>query len=78
MQVTYKCTNCSEVMCSSCVKVMRIKGGRPLYLCPLCSNKCEPLQFLPPKKKKSIISTLADTVKLKLKKTFTGSNRPQQ
>jgi pSer/pThr/pTyr-binding forkhead associated (FHA) protein len=75
MQVTYKCTNCSEVMCSSCVKIMRIKGGRPLYLCPLCSNKCEPLQFLPTqKKKKGILTTLADTVKLKLKKTFSASN----
>ncbi|HEU6447088.1 MAG TPA: FHA domain-containing protein [Verrucomicrobiae bacterium] len=74
IQVTYKCTHCLEVMCSSCVKVMRIKGGRPLYLCPLCSNKCEPLQFLPTQKKKSLFTTLADTVKLKMKKTFSVSN----
>jgi hypothetical protein len=73
-QVTYKCTNCAEVMCSSCVRVMRIKGGKPLYLCPLCSRKCEPLQFLPTKKKKNIIGSLADTVKLKLKQTFSRGN----
>jgi pSer/pThr/pTyr-binding forkhead associated (FHA) protein len=68
-QVTYKCTHCAEVMCSSCVRVMRIKGGQPLYLCPLCSHKCEPLQFLPTKKKKNL-RKLLDTVKLRFNAAF--------
>jgi len=75
-QVTYKCTNCSEVMCNSCVRVMRIKGGQPLYLCPVCSHKCEPIQFLPTKQKKRVLRKLLDTVKLKF--TFAGRSKTKK
>ena len=62
----YKCTHCHEVMCEHCVKVMRLKGGRPLFLCPVCSQKCEPIAGVAaPKKKKGFFASLADTVKLK-------------
>lgn len=62
--VSYQCTHCREVMCSACVRMMRIKGGQPLFLCPLCSRKCEPIQVAQPKAKKGFRSLL-DTVKLK-------------
>lgn len=65
VQATFKCTHCNEIMCSGCVHMMRIKGGQPLFLCPLCSHKCEPLQVAPPKKKKGILGGFLDTVKLK-------------
>jgi hypothetical protein len=42
---------------------MRIKGGQPLFLCTLCSHKCEPIQVAAPKKKGLL--GLFDTVKLK-------------
>ncbi len=62
---TYQCTHCREVICNHCVHILRIKGGQALFLCPLCSHKCEPLAGgLPPKRKKGL-AALLDTVKLK-------------
>jgi hypothetical protein len=64
---TYRCTQCKEVMCNACVRVLRRRGGPPHFLCVLCSNKCEPIQAAPPKKKKGFLGFLQDTVKLKFK-----------
>jgi hypothetical protein len=61
---TFRCTNCKETMCNACVHVMRRKGGQPLFLCRLCSNKCERIHVAQPKKKKGFAAFL-DTVKLK-------------
>ena len=63
-QATYKCTHCGEVMCNGCVCMMRIRGGQPLFLCKLCSYKCEPIQAVKPKMRKGFAGIL-DTVKLK-------------
>jgi hypothetical protein len=70
----YKCTHCSEIMCSDCVHVLRRKGGTPLFLCPLCSHKCEPIQVAVEKKKRSFVEFLQDTVKLKFKATVNQNN----
>ena len=72
--VTYKCTHCREVMCSECVHVLRRKGGQPLFLCPLCSHKCEPIQSAGPKKKRSFVEFLQETVKLRFKHTVNRDN----
>jgi hypothetical protein len=72
---TYKCTHCKEVMCNACIRVMRRKGGVPLFLCVLCSNKCEPILLVQPKKKKGFFGFLQDTVKLKLKQTISRTNQ---
>jgi hypothetical protein len=67
---TYRCTHCKDVMCNHCIRIMRIKGGNPLFLCPSCSNKCEPIAGVGgTKKKKGFFASLADTVKLKLSST---------
>ncbi len=71
---TYKCTHCKEVMCSSCVHVIRRKGGVPLFLCVICSHKCERIQVAQPKKKKGFFGILQDTVRLKFKHTIRGMN----
>lgn len=71
---TYKCTNCYEVMCSACVHVMRRKGGVPLFLCAVCSHKCERIQVAQPKKKKGFLGHLVDTVKLRFKHTISRTN----
>ena len=73
-QAKYKCTHCSEIMCSDCVHVLRRKGGNPLFLCPLCSHKCEPIQIIGEKKKRSFVEFLQDTVKLKFKATVDRNN----
>ena len=51
---TYKCTHCHEVMCDSCVHVMRRKGGQPLFLCTLCSHKCEPIEVVETGEEKNV------------------------
>lgn len=62
---TYQCTHCTELMCNGCVRIMRRKGGLPLFLCGRCSHKCEPIMVVLPKKKKGFLGFLQDTVKLK-------------
>jgi pSer/pThr/pTyr-binding forkhead associated (FHA) protein len=74
LHATYKCTNCSEVMCGACIHIMRRKGGLPLFLCAVCSHKCERIQVAQPKKKKGFIGALMDTVKLKFKHTISRTN----
>lgn len=66
-QATYRCSHCHEVMCNDCVHVLRLKGGDPLSLCPLCSHKCEPIPTVQAKKKKGFLGFLQDTVKLKFR-----------
>jgi pSer/pThr/pTyr-binding forkhead associated (FHA) protein len=70
----YKCTHCSEIMCGECVHVLRRKGGNPLFLCPLCSHKCELIQIEVVKKKRSFVDFLQDTVKLRFKNTVNRKN----
>jgi FHA domain len=71
---TYKCTNCTEVMCNTCIHVMRRKGGAPLFLCAVCSHKCERIQAVESKKKKGMFGLLVDTVRLKFKHTISRTN----
>jgi len=64
-KITFKCTHCTEVMCNACVHVMKRQGGQPLYLCRVCSHKCERIEIIQEKKKKGFFGFLQDTVKLK-------------
>jgi hypothetical protein len=63
--VIYKCTHCNEVMCHHCVHVLQRKGGLPLFLCTLCSHKCERIEGAKSQKKKTFIGFLRDTVKVR-------------
>jgi hypothetical protein len=63
-QVTHQCTFCMEVMCDACVHRLRRRGGRVLKLCPICSNKVEPLGGRQRKKKSFFGFLLHKTVKL--------------
>jgi hypothetical protein len=62
---TFKCTNCNEVMCSGCVRMMRRHGGQPLFLCTICHNKCERIITEKAKAKKNFLGFLQDTVRFK-------------
>jgi pSer/pThr/pTyr-binding forkhead associated (FHA) protein len=66
-KITFKCTHCTEVMCNACVHVMKRQGGQPLYLCRVCSHKCERIEVIQEKKKKGFFGFLQDTVKLKFR-----------
>jgi pSer/pThr/pTyr-binding forkhead associated (FHA) protein len=65
--VTYKCTHCNEVMCNRCVHVLQRKGGLPLFLCTVCSHKCELIKAVKAAKKKTFFGMLQDTVKLRFR-----------
>lgn len=67
IESTFICTFCQETMCNACVKVMRRQGGQPLYLCCLCSHKCERIGPAEVKKKKGFFGMLQDTVRLYFK-----------
>jgi len=63
-KITFKCTHCTEVMCNACVHVMTRQGGQPLYLCRVCSHKCERIEIVQEKKKQGFFGFLQETVKL--------------
>ena len=64
--VTFQCTHCNETMCTACVHVLRRQGGAALYLCPVCSHKCERIESEDKvRKKKSFFGLLEETVRLK-------------
>ena len=65
---TFRCTFCGDLMCNRCIHVIRIKGGRPHYLCRLCSQPAERLEAEGPRKKKGFLAMLQETVRL----TFAG------
>jgi hypothetical protein len=67
MPVTYKCTHCREVMCDSCVHVMQRKGGPRCSSARFAATSANPLKAVEPKKKKTFIGFLRDTVKLKFR-----------
>ena len=62
---TFRCPKCQEHMCNGCVRVMRLKGRPPHFLCRICSQHCDRIQVSGPKKKKGFFAMLQDTVKLK-------------
>jgi len=66
-QVTHRCTHCGEVMCEACVHRLRRKGSKNmLSLCPICSSPVEVIGAPRKGKKKSLLSRVGETVKMKL------------
>ena len=67
----FRCTHCGEVMCNNCIHIMRRQGGAPLFLCTICSHKCERItSAATTAKKRGLLGLIQDTVKLKF-----GHNR---
>jgi hypothetical protein len=66
---TFKCTHCQEIMCNACVHILRRQGGKALFLCCVCSQKCERIGGVESKKKKGFFDMLQETVKMKFKQT---------
>jgi hypothetical protein len=63
-------------MCSSCVHVLQRKGGLPLFLCPLCSGKCERIGG-EKRKKKGFVEFLQRTAKLPFA-YLVGRSKPKE
>jgi len=72
-QAAFRCPHCREIMCQDCVRMTRIKGGRPLFLCCACHQKCERIGGEKPKAKKGLLGRLEETVRLKF-----GYGRPKK
>lgn len=51
LPATFRCTHCKQLLCDECVHRVKRVGGKLLFLCPACSNHCEPIE--PPKRKRS-------------------------
>lgn len=66
MPASHKCTHCGEVMCMNCVHAVRLRGGQPLFLCPLCSHPCELITTVVPPPKPPALQKLRRTVKMRL------------
>jgi hypothetical protein len=64
-RITFRCTHCTETMCNACIHIIKRQGGKPLYLCRVCHNKCERIMLDTPKEKKGFLGFLQDTVRLK-------------
>ena len=64
-RATYQCTVCHEAMCSGCVRMLRIKGGKTLILCCICHQKCERIVSKKAEAKKTFLGRLQETVRLK-------------
>jgi hypothetical protein len=61
----FRCTHCGGLMCHSCIHIMKRQGGAPLFLCNICSHKCERIVVAQPAKKRGILGFLQETVRLK-------------
>jgi hypothetical protein len=72
---TFRCTHCHEVMCTSCVRMMRIKGGKPLFLCCICHHKCERIVAEKTAEKKGFLGFLQETVGLKFGHPHDGKKK---
>ena len=72
--VMFRCLTCLEVMCTSCVRMIRKQGGRPLFLCCLCHQHVERISEVKQKPKKGLFGFLQDTVRLKFKNPREGEN----
>jgi hypothetical protein len=75
IEATFGCTFCKETMCNACVRVMRRKGGQPLYLCRVCHQKAERIVPLAAKKKRGFFGMLQDTVRLHFKHPHDGQKK---
>ena len=64
--VTFRCTHCLEQMCTACLHILRLQGGgKPLYLCPLCSHKCERIHKIE-QPKEDFLGRLGRTIRMPL------------
>jgi FHA domain-containing protein len=62
LRATFRCTHCKHLLCDECVHRLKRVGGKLLFLCPECSNQCEPIT--PVKRKRTFLGLLQKTLKM--------------
>ena len=62
LRASFRCLSCKQLMCDDCVHKIRRAGGKLLFLCPSCSNHCEPMAA--PKRKRGFMAFLQKTLKM--------------
>lgn len=67
--VEFQCSHCHFAYCPECVRKVGIAGGTPLFFCPECDGKCDPMQPPPPTNSisyriKSLFRRLAESLRL--------------
>lgn len=72
---TYKCTQCSELMCNKCIRSIKRQGGQSFFFCPVCNGKCARLNYVT--KKKTFLDTLRRTVKMPID-LLSGRSAPRK
>jgi hypothetical protein len=66
---SFRCTQCHQVLCETCVRMVRRVSGDSLVFCSLCAGPCEVLlpPAAPPPAKKSLFGRLTQTLRLRPK-----------
>jgi hypothetical protein len=69
----YRCTQCQQTLCPSCVRTVRRLKGETFVFCSLCSGSCETLVIEPtgPNRRswaKVLLGSLTQTLKLPFKR----------
>lgn len=60
----WKCTRCQHLYCTSCIHLIRRRGGQILHLCPDCSGTCEVLPEFARQRRASWFGVLRGKLKL--------------
>jgi hypothetical protein len=63
VRATHQCTHCREILCDTCVHLLRRRGGKLMKFCPLCSHEAVPLGA-ERRKKRRFFGLWQKTVKL--------------
>lgn len=70
IRAQYRCAQCQQTLCESCVRVIRRISGDSMAFCSLCSAQALPLDAAPaapkpfPERRRSLFSRLGRTLKL--------------
>jgi hypothetical protein len=80
IHAAFQCTKCAETFCDECVHKVGLKGGNPMFFCPICSAACEPLasskrggRTKQKRRHKSMLGRLTETLKLPFQRRRGGS-----
>jgi len=73
-----RCVQCHRTFCESCVKVLRLVGGKSRVFCPACSGSCQPIGPSAAKPKpKSFATRFWDTIRIPFRRPTDNQTEPR-